>query len=291
MITYLEGDIFDSPAQVIVNTVNTVGVMGKGLALSFKKRYPNMFERYKLACDNGSLTTGKLMLFYEADHWLLLFPTKRHWRYPSKLEYIEAGLQKFVATYADKSITSIAFPRLGCGNGELNWDDVRPIMVKYLNNLPIPVYIYTGTYPDPLPEHRDQKNTLEWLRLHAKDMSFTALVDDLVHLNGLLPYNFEHQDSILQLHYGEHAFHFATQSGGTTWKLSEQELHEVWDELRSELIVDASRETGIKSIVYSLLYSAGYLSRVRIFKPALGQSVEGYQLNKGLGKIYDFKEP
>ena len=141
MIEYIEGDIFESPAQVIVNTVNTVGVMGKGLALSFKQRYPQMFEKYKLACEKHQLTIGKLMLFYEADHWLLMFPTKENWRNPSKLEYIEKGLMKFVQTYAEKNITSIAFPRLGCGNGELNWADVKPIMERSLKKLPIDVYI------------------------------------------------------------------------------------------------------------------------------------------------------
>lgn len=128
MIEYVEGDIFNSPAQVIVNTVNTVGVMGKGLALSFKKRYPEMFASYRSACEKRQLKTGKLMLWYAPDHWILLFPTKENWRNPSKLEYIENGLIKFVNTYAEKNITSIAFPKLGCGNGELNWDDVRPLM-------------------------------------------------------------------------------------------------------------------------------------------------------------------
>ena len=142
MIEYIEADIFESPAQVIVNTVNTVGVMGKGLALSFKQRYPAMFEKYKDACKKHLLTIGKLMLFYEADHWLLMFPTKKDWRNPSKLEYIEKGLMKFISTYDDKNITYVAFPRLGCGNGDLNWNDVKPIMERYLNNLPIDVYIY-----------------------------------------------------------------------------------------------------------------------------------------------------
>ena len=119
MIEYIEGNIFNSPAQVIVNTVNTVGVMGKGLALSFKKRYPKMFEAYKKACDKHQLTIGKLMLYYAPDHWIMMFPTKESWRNPSKLEYLEAGLNKFVTTYAEKKITSIAFPKLGCGNGEL----------------------------------------------------------------------------------------------------------------------------------------------------------------------------
>ena len=88
MIEYIEGDIFDSPAQVIVNTVNTVGVMGKGLALSFKKRYPDMFESYKKVCEKHQLTIGKLMLYKEADHWILLYPTKENWRIPSILEYL-----------------------------------------------------------------------------------------------------------------------------------------------------------------------------------------------------------
>ena len=141
MVTYIEGNIFSSPAQVIVNTVNTVGVMGKGLALSFKKRYPGMFEVYRRACERKQLTIGKLMLYYAPDHWILMFPTKENWRNPSKLEYIEAGLQKFVNTYAQKNITSIAFPKLGCGNGELSWDAVKPLMEKYLKPLPIAVYI------------------------------------------------------------------------------------------------------------------------------------------------------
>ena len=111
MIQYIEGDIFSSPAQVIVNTVNTVGVMGKGVALSFKKRYPDMFQHYKSICEKRLLTIGKLMLYYEPDYWVLLFPTKENWRNPSKLEYIEKGLMKFVNSYAEKSITSIAFPR------------------------------------------------------------------------------------------------------------------------------------------------------------------------------------
>ena len=141
MISYIEGNLFDSPAQVIVNTVNTVGVMGKGIALEFKKRYPQMFEKYKRACENHSLTIGKLMLISEYDHLILLFPTKEHWKYPSKLSYIEKGLKKFCDSYVQQGITSIAFPKLGCGNGELNWDEVRPLMEKYLSNLPIDIYI------------------------------------------------------------------------------------------------------------------------------------------------------
>ena len=104
MIEYVKGDIFSSPAQVIVNTVNTVGVMGKGIALAYKERYPDMFSAYREACEKKLLTIGKLMLFYAPDHWILLFPTKENWRNPSKIKYLKAGLEKFVNTYASKNI-------------------------------------------------------------------------------------------------------------------------------------------------------------------------------------------
>lgn len=142
MIQYINGDIFDSKAQVIVNPVNTVGIMGKGLALGFKARYPDMFLRYQVECNSKNFTVGKLMLCQTPDRFVLLFPTKEHWRDASKLEYIEAGLAKLVNTYAAKGITSIAFPKLGCGNGGLHWEDVKPVMEKYLNPLPIPVEVY-----------------------------------------------------------------------------------------------------------------------------------------------------
>ena len=141
MIEYVDGDIFDVRAQTIVNPVNTMGVMGKGLALEFKNKYPEMFKSYHNICANHQFAIGQLMLFHADDRWVLLFPTKENWRNPSRLEYIEAGLQKFVETYKRKGITSIAFPKLGCGNGGLDWDDVRQLMVKYLDPLPIPVFI------------------------------------------------------------------------------------------------------------------------------------------------------
>lgn len=191
MVTYIEGNIFSSPAQVIVNTVNTLGVMGKGLALSFKKRYPGMFEVYRRTCERKQLTIGKLMLYYAPDHWILMFPTKENWRNPSKLEYIEAGLQKFVSTYAQKNITSIAFPKLGCGNGGLSWDAVKPLMEKYLKPLPIAVYIYVGIDAAQTPEHLKQEETADWLRAHARDMSFAGLCDDLKLGQAILPYQLE----------------------------------------------------------------------------------------------------
>ncbi len=135
MLIYVDGDLFLSPAHVLVNTVNTVGVMGKGIAKDFKFFFPEMFREYQSRCENNSIDIGKLFLFRTATKWILNFPTKKHWRNPSKTEYIEAGLKAFVAGYARTGITSIAFPRLGCGNGELDWEkQVRPLMEKHLGS-------------------------------------------------------------------------------------------------------------------------------------------------------------
>lgn len=126
--------IFESTAQTLVNTINCVGVMGKGLALEFKNRYPTMFDKYKSFCDKGVFKPGVLWIYKAEDgKWILNFPTKVDWRNPSEISYIEEGLKKFVEIWKDKGITSIAFPLLGCSNGGLNPDEVIPLMEKYLN--------------------------------------------------------------------------------------------------------------------------------------------------------------
>lgn len=146
MIAYTDGDIFDSPAQTLVNPVNTVGVMGAGLAAQFKRRYPAMYKHYVVNCQAGQLQIGELWLWrapVTPSRWVLNFPTKVDWRAPSKLEWIEAGLRCFVDTYSDMGITSVAFPFLGCGHGGLDWlSEVQPLMARHLDQLPIPVYVH-----------------------------------------------------------------------------------------------------------------------------------------------------
>lgn len=143
MINFTHGNIFESTAEVIVNPVNCVGVMGKGLALEFKNKYPQMFFYYQEACQKRTLTPGRLMLVDETDKKILLFPTKVHWRYPSKIDYIKRGIEDFVKNYQNLKIKSVAFPRLGCGLGGLNWNnEVKPLLLKYLSNLPIEIIIY-----------------------------------------------------------------------------------------------------------------------------------------------------
>lgn len=182
MILYVKGNLFNSPAQVLVNTVNTVGVMGKGVALEFKRLYPEMYEQYRALCEAGQFDIGKLWLYKSPNKWVLNFPTKKHWRNPSKVEYIEAGLKKFVATYADIGIHSIAFPPLGCGNGQLDFEQqVQPLMHRYLRNLPIDIFIYPEK-ESRFIEHLDPKEMKRWLRSEPTSLPFSEVWDDLVRL-------------------------------------------------------------------------------------------------------------
>ena len=140
MVTFKKNEnIFDSDAQVIVNPVNTVGVMGKGLALDFKNRYPKMFTEYKKACQYHLIDIGKLYYYPGSkcdERDIIFFPTKKHWKSKSTIDYIEKGLQNFVETYKDVGIHSVAFPRIGCGLGGLDWEGtVKPLMIKYLSSL------------------------------------------------------------------------------------------------------------------------------------------------------------
>lgn len=142
ILQYVSGDLLCSHAQTYVNTVNTVGVMGKGLALQFKNKYPEMFEVYQKVCKEHLLDVGKLYLWKGDEKWVLMFPTKKHWRDMSKIEFIESGLKKFIDNYQRIGIQSIAFPKLGCGLGGLEWEMVQPLMEKYLKHLPIDVFVY-----------------------------------------------------------------------------------------------------------------------------------------------------
>lgn len=118
--------------------------MGKGIALVYKLRYPNMYKVYKEHCKNKLIKTGSLWLYTKQENapWILNFPTKFHWKYPSKIEWIEQGLQKFVETYERKGITSVAFPLLGTHNGGLDINEVKSLMDHYLEKCQIDIEIY-----------------------------------------------------------------------------------------------------------------------------------------------------
>jgi O-acetyl-ADP-ribose deacetylase (regulator of RNase III) len=136
MIKYMEGNIFDSSADILVNPVNCRGVMGGGLALEFKHRYPDMYHKYESKCRTGLLKIGQPWLWANiyGGHDVLCFPTKDHWKDPSKLEYIESGMGRIWFYFPPHPLRgSIAFPKLGCGLGGLDWEIVRPLMEKWVS--------------------------------------------------------------------------------------------------------------------------------------------------------------
>lgn len=141
MLDFVKGqNIFEMGAEAIVNTVNCVGIMGKGLALQFKKEYPKNYKEYEAACKHGDVVPGKMFIHHTSSllnpKYIINFPTKRHWKGKSKIEDIEAGLQNLAQEIQSLSIQSIVVPPLGCGNGGLDWAEVRPLIERYLSQLP-----------------------------------------------------------------------------------------------------------------------------------------------------------
>lgn len=137
------GNLFEANVDAYINTVNCVGVMGKGVALEFKKRYPVMFDEYKHKCARKEVMLGKPYIWKSiTPPHVINFPTKDHWRYPSSLNAIEAGLEYLLCEYKNWGITSIASPPLGCGQGQLDWRMVGPILFQGFSRLEIPIILF-----------------------------------------------------------------------------------------------------------------------------------------------------
>ena len=150
MVTTKTGDMFASEAQTLINTVNCVGVMGKGVALEFKNRFPEMFKDYARLCDAKRVHLGEPYLYKQfSAPWILNFPTKDHWRSVSNIADIVKGLEYLERNYREWGITSLAVPPLGCGQGGLEWRVVGPTLYRHLNRLQIPVELFAphGTVP------------------------------------------------------------------------------------------------------------------------------------------------
>ena len=190
MIKVLIGDIFETKFSTIVNTVNCVGVMGKGIAQEFKKRFPGMYKEYVRRCEEKRLKPG--VPYYYSDMLgtsIVNFPTKDHWRSPSRLDDIAKGLEIFVQKYKEWGIKSVAFPPLGCGNGGLEWSVVGPLMYRALSEIDIPVEIYApyGTTKAELTEdflNKASQNTqlikgYKQKRLNAPLVALLEIVSEL----------------------------------------------------------------------------------------------------------------
>lgn len=162
MIRFLQGDIFASKAQVLVATVNCVGIMGKGLAKEFRQRFPEMYKEYVKVCKKGELRRGQLYFYKDLHAQILCFPTKDNWKGPSKYEFIEDGLKTLVKNYREWEIGSIAIPPLGCGMGGLEWSKVKGLIVKYLSKLSIDIEIYEPLESgDRIPRRNPFKNIIK----------------------------------------------------------------------------------------------------------------------------------
>ena len=137
---FTRGNLLEAEVEALVNAVNTVGVMGKGIALGFKHRFPDNFAAYAAACRAGVVQVGTMFVHREAagdlPRWIINFPTKKHWRDPTKIEWVETGLAALADVVRENQIRSIALPALGCGNGGLGWEQVRPKIEAAFSSLP-----------------------------------------------------------------------------------------------------------------------------------------------------------
>ena len=150
MIKYITGNILESKADALINTVNTVGVMGKGIALQFKKAYHNNYKAYVQACKKNEIGIGKLLIVKDSnldsgEKYIINFPTKKDWRKPSEYEFIEAGLEDLIRIIKDYNIKSIAIPPLGAGNGGLEWEKVKKMIENKLSNIEIDIFVFEPT--------------------------------------------------------------------------------------------------------------------------------------------------
>jgi O-acetyl-ADP-ribose deacetylase (regulator of RNase III) len=161
MIEYVTGNLLDADVEALVNTVNTEGVMGKGVALQFRRAFPANYEAYRAACARREVEIGKMFVFdlgrMEGPRWIINFPTKRHWRSKSRLGDIEAGLSDLGRVLVELDVGSVAVPALGAGLGRLDWGDVRPLIEAALADGPVRALVYSPQ-PPPAPEAmRDER--------------------------------------------------------------------------------------------------------------------------------------
>jgi O-acetyl-ADP-ribose deacetylase (regulator of RNase III) len=187
MIELTRGNLLEAPVEALVNTVNTAGIMGKGIALQFKQAYPPMFRDYERACKAGEVQLGKVRVFdlgglVGGPRWIINFPTKGHWRAGSRMADIETGLRDLVATLKRLHIRSIAVPPLGCGNGGLDWNDVRPRIESAFAELPeVRVLVFP---PGGAPAASTMPNRTERPKMTMGQAALSALMDR--YLKGLL---------------------------------------------------------------------------------------------------------
>lgn len=198
MIEIVRGNLLQASVEALVNTVNTEGVMGKGIALQFRRAYPAMFDAYLTDCKAGRVRLGQMHVYdlgglvSSGPRWIINFPTKGHWRARSHLSDIQSGLTDLVKTIRELGIKSVAIPPLGCGHGGLNWNDVRPVIELAFRDLSdVRALLFA---PDGSPDAADMPNRTVEPELTTGRAALIALVDG--YLKGLLDPNI----TLLEIH-------------------------------------------------------------------------------------------
>lgn len=277
--------------------------MGKGIALEFKKMYPQMFTEYRRLCEAKKLTIGKLWLYKTDNKWVLNFPTKKSWRNKSKLDYIEAGLQKFVATYQEKKIKSIAFPQLGVGNGGLDWEtEVQPLMERYLQKLPINVYIHLYDRQTSEPEFNNPAEMKKWLEKEPAMLSVNEFKTEFKQQQPASAFTVdEHRIKLVDEQSTDNlddtAVTFMTieKEGQKKYALSQADMADFWTRLRRQGVIVPTElpqvlhqyndEKLFRSLVAKLPY-------IRLLPAAWrGQEVEVVVLNQSQLPMLTVKRP
>jgi len=183
MIKYKNGNIFDEDVEAIVNTVNCVGVMGRGLALQYKKTFPDNFKAYLIACKNGEVIPGKMYVYNTGQifnpKYIINFPTKRHWKAKSKIEDISNGLDDLVRVIREYNIKSIAIPPLGSGLGGLNWKDVKDLINQRLSHIDCNIIVF-----EPLEQKIEKNISKKIPTMTAGRAALVGLIDN--YLKGML---------------------------------------------------------------------------------------------------------
>ncbi len=178
MIEFASGNLLDADVDALVNTVNTEGVMGKGVALQFRRAYPENYQAYRTACARGEVKIGSMFVHdtgrLERPRWIINFPTKRHWRSKSRIEDIDAGLTDLRRVLAQHGIESVALPAIGAGLGGLRWEDVQPRIEAALGDLPIRVVLYPPQAPPAPEDMRDERRQPELTTARAAVLGLLA---------------------------------------------------------------------------------------------------------------------
>lgn len=270
MLITVETEVFLSPARVLVNPVNSAGVMSSGVPAEFKRFFPDAFSHYRSLCESGHLEPGRLFVYSGEFRSVVNLPVKRHWRSPATTEAIEAGLQKLANIWDEQGFHAIAMPRIA--EGELDWDTiVRPLIETYLAPLPIPVYLHHAPSADP---RRSIRQIDQLLNLPAQYVPLNKLWSDLGRIIRRTYGKFhtaEGEEFVASQENGARFRRMSIRTEGDTQAISESALTDLWQMLNSaRLVLPSQFPSGLEPLAPYLLPLMEKLEYVRVVQAAIG---------------------